>query len=87
MRPARQTASSSRCNASPSSPVSAKPAASTISARTPRAAHMRATGMHCAAGTASTAASSSPGIASTEAKQWWPSTLRPRRLTAYRSPA
>ena len=62
----RQMASSSRWRSAPASPVSAKPEEMTSSARTPAAAHSRATASTSSAGTTTTASSIGAAIALTE---------------------
>jgi hypothetical protein len=62
---ARQSRRSARSRSRPSASTSPKPAVSTTRARTPFRPHCSATSSTCAAGTAITARSTGPGIAST----------------------
>jgi hypothetical protein len=69
----RQMSISSRCRATPSGPASPNPEEITTRARTPFSAHSRATLETTAAGTVTTAISTSPGTASTVGKAATPS--------------
>ncbi|MNK67746.1 hypothetical protein D3C87_870900 [compost metagenome] len=67
-------ASSSACNAAPASPASAKPAAYTMTARTPRAWQRLSIGVTSAAASASTTRSGAAGSASRSGQQRRPKT-------------
>ena len=86
MPAARQTASSSSWRARPAGPISAKPAVRTTSARTPLAAHARATSTTAFAGTTITASSTSPSTSPIERTVGRPATSPPCTLTRCSDP-
>ena len=81
MPASRQTPSSSRSSWAPFLPVSAKPADSTSTPRTPFSAHSPATSTTASAGTAITARSTSAGTAAMLGKAGTPCTVSAAGLT------
>lgn len=78
----RHTVSNRSCSAAPSGPASANPAERTTSALTPRDAHSPATAGTIAAGTATTASSTSPGTSAMLRYAGSPAITPPAGLTA-----